>query len=355
MNKCSIFFASLAFLTAGAIADETYTASSVTASQTLPNQGKNNYEAKNLLDENEKTIWAAAFEGSPITLTFKTGGVTIAAIYVTNGYHKDQKSLVNNSQAKDVNVYINGKKVKSVTLTKVTELSSGGEIIDLGKEYSGVNEFALEITSVYAGKKWMDLCIADVGYYGNPEGSEFAETAPSVSDAGGVLKDSRDGQAYKTVKIGNQVWMAENLNYKTSDSWCYDNKDGNCKKYGRLYTWEAAKMACPSGWHLPTYDEWQTLFKAVGGSSAAGKALKSGSGWSGNGNGTDTYGFSALPAGYRTGSGSFFSAGGYADFWFASQYDSSDAYHVGLYGSYEFAHMGNGSKYNGYSVRCLQD
>lgn len=208
----------------------------------------------------------------------------------------------------------------------------------------------------------------------------------------GTMTDTRDNKTYKIVKIGDQVWMAENLNYADStktpslkgNSWCYDNKAENCDVTGRLYTWAAAidsvalandadnpqtcgygktctlpavvQGVCPSGWHLPTYDEWETLFKAVGGSSAAGKALKSGSGWYSNGNGTDTYGFSALPAGYSDYVGNFYDAGSYAFFWSASENLSYYAYYMYLYYYREDADMDFYNKnYGGYSVRCLQN
>jgi uncharacterized protein (TIGR02145 family) len=165
----------------------------------------------------------------------------------------------------------------------------------------------------------------------------------------GEIVDERDGQTYKTVKIGEQVWMAENLNYaytsipfkykedaSDSTSWCYNNDASNCKKYGRLYTWATAMDSsatwsdngkdcgynvsysptypvqgiCPSGWHLPSEDEWSALLTAVGGRLNAGKVLKSQYEWNEEGNGTDEFGFTALPAGYRDDTGKFIKEGG---------------------------------------------
>jgi uncharacterized protein (TIGR02145 family) len=103
--------------------------------------------------------------------------------------------------------------------------------------------------------------------------------------------DSRDGKTYKTVKIGEQVWMAENLNYDAgSGSWCYDNNPSNCKKYGRLYNWEVAKRIAPSGWHLPSKDEFETLLIVLGGSGSEAytKIIPGGA-----------YGFNALFGGHR--------------------------------------------------------
>lgn len=78
-----------------------------------------------------------------------------------------------------------------------------------------------------------------------------------------TVKDSRDGQSYKALQLGEQTWMVENLNYKTTNSWCFQNIDRNCDTYGRLYTWNAAQTACPTGWHLPDAYEYRDMLKSL--------------------------------------------------------------------------------------------
>jgi len=132
----------------------------------------------------------------------------------------------------------------------------------------------------------------------------------------GTFTDTRDGQTYKTVKIGEQTWMAQNINYKTKGgSWCYDNNADKCKQYGRLYDWKTAKTVCPKGWKLPSLEDWNRLVATADGEEIAGKKLKSKSGWNENGNGTDIYGFSALPGGYRYPDGTFGNAGKDGNWW----------------------------------------
>jgi uncharacterized protein (TIGR02145 family)/uncharacterized repeat protein (TIGR02543 family) len=147
---------------------------------------------------------------------------------------------------------------------------------------------------------------------------------------------------YKTVMIGTQTWMAENLDYNVEGSVCYNNSADSCTKYGRLYNWTTAmdvaanyayttwggsdvnhRGICPVGWHLPSSAEWTTLTSFVG--SSAGRKLKSQSGWYNNGNGTDEYGFSALPGGYGNSGGYFNNAGYYGYWWSATE---GDAYYA---------------------------
>ena len=171
----------------------------------------------------------------------------------------------------------------------------------------------------------------------------------------GTMTDARDGESYQTVKIGSQTWMAENLKVKTEGSWCYEDKESNCQKYGRLYNWDAAKSACPAGWHLPSKGEFEALFVAVGGKDVAGMKLKSTSDWKENGNGDDAFGFSALPAGNRFDYGHCDGEGISANFWSFSEDNSYRAYNIYLYYNHGKAGQYNYSKNGGLSVRCLKD
>lgn len=132
--------------------------------------------------------------------------------------------------------------------------------------------------------------------------SSIIKEKAEAAKRSGKFTDPRDGKTYKTIKIGDQIWMAENLNYNYysgSRSWCYENSSYNCKKYGRLYTWETAKSVCPKGWHLPSDKEWKILINYLGGEDVAGIKMKSTSGWKNGGNGTNDSGFSGVPGGSR--------------------------------------------------------
>jgi uncharacterized protein (TIGR02145 family) len=171
----------------------------------------------------------------------------------------------------------------------------------------------------------------------------------------GTLVDKRDGKKYKTVKIGPQTWMAENLNYISDSSFCYNNEEGNCVKYGRLYAWSAANSACPAGWHLPSDAEIKILFESVGGIHIAGERLKSNKGWKDGGDGTDSFGFSALPAGKRARNGDYYHDGNFTDFWSSTEKNSNNANLMHLYYNQSYARMRFDYKSHGLSVRCLQD
>jgi uncharacterized protein (TIGR02145 family) len=179
----------------------------------------------------------------------------------------------------------------------------------------------------------------------------------------GTFTDTRDGKKYKTTKIGEQVWMAENLNYEAPGSKCYNNDPANCNKYGRLYNWETAMEACPNGWHLPSNTEWDKLFRFIDGdigtespyqSKTAGKYLKSISGWNESGNGKDKFGFSALPGGYGNSDGSFYDDGTNG-VWWSCESNSLYACLRRIYYAYEYAYYNYSDKSNLFSVRCVGD
>jgi len=173
---------------------------------------------------------------------------------------------------------------------------------------------------------------------------------------GGSFVDSRDGKKYKTTKIGNQVWMAENLNYNANGSKCYKNQESNCKKYGRLYNWNTARATCPKSWHLPSKSEWEVLTATVDGEKTEAKHLKTKAGWNNNGNGLDSYGFSALPGGNGYFNDFFENIGESGFWWSASEYNSSSAYFRIICDEEENAEWGDIDKSGFFiSVRCLQD
>jgi uncharacterized protein (TIGR02145 family) len=173
-------------------------------------------------------------------------------------------------------------------------------------------------------------------------------------DEKSVKKVNCEWRNYKTTKIGNQTWMAENLNCDVIGSKCYNNDPANCDRYGRLYNWMMALKVCPSGWHLPSDAEWITLTDYVG--NNAGTKLKATSGWNNNGNGTDDYGFAALPGGRGSSGGGFLDAGYYGYWWSSSVYRANYAYYRGMgYGTENVHRIYDNYKADLFSVRCLQD
>jgi len=182
----------------------------------------------------------------------------------------------------------------------------------------------------------------------------------------GSMVDARDKITYKTVKIGNQTWMAENLNYNAKGSECNGNNPLNCIKYGRLYNWKTALKVCPKGWHLPSNAEWQKLVDFVGGNEVAGKKLKAESGWNNDnatsGNGTDDYGFAALPGGNNSEYFSNSSYVGNSGFWWSTSKNNipnmniEDIKSIKFYNSYEYTNFEECYEESlSYSVRCLQN
>lgn len=179
-----------------------------------------------------------------------------------------------------------------------------------------------------------------------------------------------DENNYAVVTIGTQTWMAENLNYETANSWWYNNSSVNGAIYGRLYKWGEALTACPSGWHLPSDDEWKILEMHLGmsqseadqtgwrGTDEGGKMKETGTThWnSPNTGATNSSGFTALPGGFRNWGGDFGDLGGGGYWWTSSVTQAGNtAWTRALTYSYDKVFQGYDIKVAGYSVRCVRD
>jgi len=192
-----------------------------------------------------------------------------------------------------------------------------------------------------------------------------------------TFTDARDGETYRTIKIGNQVWMAENLRFKTEDSYAPDNDEENVKKYGRLYTWTTAldihpdftkkipaadiemyekikdknyQGLAPEGWHIPNNQEWEELLSNFD-SNSDGTELRSSCFW--RVAGKDSFGFFALPAGYRFDNGNFCHFGDRARFWSKDEYGKTNAFRLGM--TNESIDIEGVYRSDALSVRCVKN
>lgn len=188
-------------------------------------------------------------------------------------------------------------------------------------------EFSAKLTNLTPGTTYFYRVFAT-----NSSGTAISDvqscTTSGTSISYGTLTDSRDGNTYKTVKIGTQEWITKNLEYDIGNGClAYNNDESNVATYGRLYTWEVAKTSCPNGWHLPSDDEWEKLELAIGMSiseikkeewrgTTEGTKLKATHGWNENKNGTDDFGFEGLPGGFHN--SSYFAAIGTGCFWWSA-------------------------------------
>lgn len=221
--------------------------------------------------------------------------------------------------------------------------------------------------------------------------SAYTDLTISLSTCPDSILDVRDGQYYDVVRIGNQCWFSENLNIGDTiwgnvdaqdngiiEKYCYNNDMYNCYTYGGLYQWnemmqyttqESTQGICPPGWHIPSDEEWKVLEGTVDTQYPvsdpewdntgyrgydAGKRLKSTSGWNEN-TGTDMFGFTALPGGYRLGGGNFSNLAEYATFWSSTVYGGLYSWRRRLYYNFDKVTRFDDTKDYGYSVRCLKD
>jgi len=180
-----------------------------------------------------------------------------------------------------------------------------------------------------------------------------------------AISISYEGQTYNTIKIGDQCWLKENLNVTTNHSVYYNDDPANGDIYGQLYPWEEAKTVCPPGWHLPTYENWCTLVQFVDASAEclqesengtdAGFKLKSANNWLDDLNGSDQFGFSALPGGLKSSAGAYTKMGRSASFW--SETEANDGFVYFWHMNDETTRIMNNkvSKSENLSVRCIKE
>jgi uncharacterized protein (TIGR02145 family) len=272
--------------------------------------------------------------------------------------------------------------LESIKIPNITILEMFQNVRSIVSKKSGKQQIPWESTSMTGN------------FYFNTEGNVSTEIQKEIQvtpidnisnlDEGDYIIDSRDNERYKTIKIGTQVWMAENLKttkYRNGDiigttssatlnisgestpkyQWAYDGKENKVAIYGRLYTWYAitdSRNVCPTGWHVPSDAEWTTLTTYLGGVSVAGEKLKETrtTHWqSPNTGATNETGFTALPSGYRSHNGTYAVVGYYGSWWSSSEYSTASAFlRVMGYDNGSVARSSD-NRWSGFSVRCLKD
>lgn len=171
----------------------------------------------------------------------------------------------------------------------------------------------------------------------------FLYNAFALAQITGTMTDPRDNKVYKTVKIGEQEWMAENLNFKNPNSWCYNNDEANCSKYGRLYSYVGATQACPPGWLLPGSKDWDKLISEIGEDTSAIELIKGGK-----------TGFNALLAGVRYDYGGFNHLNENAYFWSHVFIEDEPAWVYLIGRTMHHVARIHSFRGNGFSVRCIR-
>ena len=300
--------------------------------------------------EDERDEWRSAREQAALLSSgeVEEESSSSSSAILSSGNHEKSSSSSVKSNGSSSSVILSGDSreessssaVKSCSSEK-TAASSSSKDLETAEGYSSSSE---DVVLSSSSKK-------------DESSSSSKKVESSSSISYGILIDERDGQTYRTVAIGSQVWLAENLNYEMDNSYCYENSDDKCAKYGRLYKLSASKNACPNGWHLPLDTEFETLISIAGEKATAAKKLKSVRGWNNNGNGLDALGFSVLPAGMLIIQGvslDYGSEGNDAFFWSASEDVSGAGHYMYLYYNDTLGLSRIADMY-AFSIRCLKD
>jgi uncharacterized protein (TIGR02145 family) len=258
-------------------------------------------------------------------------------------------SSASNSSSSSGSIYLSDLINKSGTWWSITESNPK-------KAFVRRMDYDADFVSRLADDKSKLFSIRCVrGYNKGSVNKSSSSSKKGGSSSSNIFEDTRDSKVYRYVTVGSQIWMAENLDYrgdKNSVGVCYNKKYENCDKYGRLYNYETAQTVCPSGWELPTENDWLILLNNAGNSN--GEKLKAASGWEKKGNGTDDYGFAALPGGY--GLSSKYNADGVSGVWWsATETDASSAVNVYINNNSKIAGWDSQGKEFLFSVRCIKN
>lgn len=249
---------------------------------------------------------------------------------------------------------------------------------DKTQDGNGAGDFVSNMTGLTAGETYYVRAYAT-----NQAGTAYGNEEVFISNLPNSFTDQRDGNTYRTVTIGTQTWMAENLRFLPEvhsneefdrrstpgyGVYGYNGSDvteakqhPNYDDYGVIYNWMAASNACPAGWHLSSADEWDELENYIKNDGIVqpgleGNTLKATYGWNCGLPGTDDYGFTALAAGLRSDKGLFFDEGLYSNWWTSTEanFDNGAGYRA-LVCSYGLFDKGATLKFAGYYVRCIKD
>ena len=276
----------------------------------------------------------------------------------SDGFYSVQQGVVINNGVTNMNIYPNG----NAYLTALTYLpnnnpsyawqSSNPDIISISSDPNDNSNAT--ITAHGSIGSSVTITVNDL--------SNSLSTTIEVSiveSPFGEITDPRDDKQYLTIQIGEQLWMAENLNYvSTTGSWAYENDASYSSTYGLLYNWETAQSVCPIGWHLPTNIEYTSLVDYLGGADMAGSKMKENGHvhWKvSNSESTNESNFTALPGGTYLPSGDFINMEENAFFWTMTENDISSAYYRKLDYNRTSISYGQTTKSAGFSVRCVKD
>ncbi len=269
-------------------------------------------------------------------------------------------------------------KTTAVTNIGITTAQAGGEIVDNGEREiiskgvcwstlpsptiqddhtqngTGTESFIAEITGLNPNTIYHIRAYA-VNDLGISYGESITCTTIPLNPVDSIT-DTRDGTVYKTINIGEQWWLAENLNFEITSSWCYENSDANCSEYGRLYTFSAANSVCPSGWHLPSDSEWKDLEMSLGMSLEEADAIEQ----RGTDEGTQlkdkgSSGFDVLFGGFRNADSTYTFLGTGGAFWTSSSYNLYLAWYRGFQNAESRIHRYFYDRNMGFSVRCIKN